>query len=517
VALTVAQLVADPLLRLSFVAGASGGTRVVTWAHTSDLPNPTEWLGPGELLMSNGLNIAAEADAQAAFLERLAAAGLSGLGIGADMHAPPLTDELLARADELAFPLFSIPRELPFVAVSRAVANANSDEEHRRLVSTVQLYEVLGDAVSSGRLGAALLRDLGVRLGCRLVLLDAATGLPALPAAEPPPPGLGERLAAALRERDGAFPGVLRLDHGTTPACALRVSAKWPVALVAIGNGAGLPDLSLLQHAANIAALEVERQKAEQCHAWRLGSQLLEHMLERRLDPASAAQQLRELGIDPEQVVLAAFRAAAGEPEERELHLRLAARGLLHLMLRTDGQLLVALPDGPEAMEGLRAAAGPDTALGVSDPLRRPDRVPDAAREARWAEAAARSLGGGVARYGDATPLFLPRTLGEAESAAERIMGPVIAYDAERGTELVRSLRVFLDENRSWQRSAEILHVHKQTLVYRMRRVEELTGRNLRDMADVVQLWLGLRALDFASNAGAPQVELGDSAVGSPH
>ena len=56
-AITVAELVADPLLKLRFIAGQGGGARLVTWAHTSDLPNPTEWLGPGDLLMSNGLNI----------------------------------------------------------------------------------------------------------------------------------------------------------------------------------------------------------------------------------------------------------------------------------------------------------------------------------------------------------------------------------------------------------------------------------------------------------------------------
>jgi purine catabolism regulator len=297
-------------------------------------------------------------------------------------------------------------------------------------------------------------------------------------------------------------------------ACVIRVPAERPVALVALANGKPVPDLGLLQHAANIAALEVERVNAEQGHEWRLGSELMAHLLERRLDPASAQRQLREHGIDPERIVLVALRPddAIGE---RDLHHELAARGLVHLVLWNAGDTLVAIPDSAEALEGLRGALGAELALGVSDPLCRPDRVPDAAREARWAETAARSLGGGVARYGDATPLFLPRTIGEAETAAERVMGPVIAYDEEHGTDLVRSLRVFLDHNRSWQRSAEVLHVHKQTLVYRMRRVEELTGRSLREMADVVELWLGLRALDFAH--GEPvhhgNVELSDLGV----
>jgi len=289
----------------------------------------------------------------------------------------------------------------------------------------------------------------------------------------------------------------MRIEHEGSTACVIRVAAERPVALVALANGKPMPELGLLQHAANIAALEVERVNAAQGHAWRLGSELMAHLLERRVDPASALRQLREHGIDPERTVLVAVRAdpAIGE---RDLHHELTARGLVHLVLCNAEHTLVAIQDSPDALDGLRAALGPELALGVSDPLRRADRVPDAAREAGWAETAARSLGGGVARYGDATPLFLPRTIGEAEAAAERVMGVAIAYDEEHGTELVRSLRVFLDHNRSWQRSAKVLHVHKQTLVYRMRRVEELTGRSLREMADVVELWLGLRALDLA-------------------
>ena len=45
---------------------------------------------------------------------------------------------------------------------------------------------------------------------------------------------------------------------------------------------------------------------------------------------------------------------------------------------------------------------------------------------------------------------------------------------------------------------------HKQTLVYRMGRVEELTGRNLRDTADVVQLWMALEALQLTGERGEP-------------
>jgi PucR family transcriptional regulator, purine catabolism regulatory protein len=498
VAITVAELVAVPFLKMRFHAGVAGGTRLVTWAHTSDLPHPTEWLAPGDLLMSNGLNVPADGGEQVKFLESLASAGLSGLAIGDDMHSPPLTTAFLMRAEELAFPLLAIPHEVPFVAVSRAVANANSDEEHGRLVRTVQLYDVLRGAVSSGRLGATLLRALGRQLRCRLVVLDTTSGLPVFPGDEPAPAGLVERLAEEVRARRGVFPGVLRVEHEDAVAFAIRVPAERPTALVALHDGHPPPDLALLQHAANIAALEVERVNAEREHERRLGSELMAHLLERRLDPASAQRRLEEHGIDPGRVVLVAFRPPASGAREGDLHHEFAQRGLPHLVLWSVQRSLIAVPDHSDGVEALRSALGAEVALGVSDPIRRPDRVPDAAREARWAQTAAHSLGRPVVRYGEGTPLFLPRTLGEAETAAERVMGPVVAYDEAHATELVRSLAVFLEHNRSWQRSAQVLHVHKQTLVYRMHKVEELTGRSLRETADVVQLWLALRALEFA-------------------
>lgn len=496
-AITVAELVAVPFLKMRFHAGVGGGARLVTWAHTSDLPNPTEWLGPGDLLMSNGLNVPPEAEDQVSFLEELVSAGLSAAAIGDDMHSPPLTATVLGRAEELAFPVLAIPHDVPFVAVSRAVANANSDEEHKRLVRTVQLYEVFRSAVSSGRLGATLLRELGSQLDCRLLVLDMTSALPVLPGDEPAPVGLADRLVEEVRARRGVFPGILRVEHHDAVAFAIHVPAERPTALVALHDGRPPPDLALLQHVANIAALEVERVNAGRDHARRLGRELMAHLLERRLDPASALRQLKEHGIAPACLVLVAFRPPAAA-DERDLHHEFAQRGLAHLVLWSAPRSLIAVPDRSEAFEALRNALGTEVALGVSDPLRRPDRAPDAAREARWAQTAAHNLGRPLVRYGEGTPLFLPRTLGEAETAAERVLGPVTAYDELHATELVRSLTVFLEHNRSWQRSAELLHVHKQTLVYRMRRVEELTGRNLRDTADVVQLRLALRALEFA-------------------
>jgi purine catabolism regulator len=93
----------------------------------------------------------------------------------------------------------------------------------------------------------------------------------------------------------------------------------------------------------------------------------------------------------------------------------------------------------------------------------------------------------------------MPRTIGEAAAVVDRILGPLLTYDREHNAELVRSLDQFLRANRSWQRAAEALFIHKQTLVYRIKRVEELTGRQLDDTGDVAQLWLALQAHDLTA------------------
>ncbi|GAA4961820.1 hypothetical protein GCM10023205_26710 [Yinghuangia aomiensis] len=82
------------------------------------------------------------------------------------------------------------------------------------------------------------------------------------------------------------------------------------------------------------------------------------------------------------------------------------------------------------------------------------------------------------------------------------MIGPVIAYDREHGTELVRTLSVYLRQRRSWQRTSDALKVHKQTVVYRMQRVEQLTGLTLAETAHLAELWTAVQAYDILREIG---------------
>jgi purine catabolism regulator len=79
----------------------------------------------------------------------------------------------------------------------------------------------------------------------------------------------------------------------------------------------------------------------------------------------------------------------------------------------------------------------------------------------------------------------------------ESVLGPIEDGDAEYGGELLRSLEAFIEHNGQWERAAREVYCHRHTLRYRMRKVEELTGRDLSRAHDRIEFWLALRAREL--------------------
>jgi purine catabolism regulator len=354
--ITVGELVKLPHLKMRLVAGEGGLDREISWVHTSDLPEPWNWLGHGELLLTNGTGLSAEAPDQARFVERLAGAGASGLGIGLGMSGPPLSPALYQRAGELRLPVVTVPYSMPFTAVVRAVAEANAREEGRRA--------------------------------------------------------------------------------------------------------------------------------------------LLSQLLDRRIDPGAAEPQIAEAGLDLAVSVLGAARdgpavSAAG------LHRALARAKVPHLLLARDGMVLVVVPEEAVAGGCFPPPRDGGPAIGTSGRIGGAGRLPEAAAEARWALGAAEAEGRDLVRYGDETALLLPRSAAEAQALVSRILGPLIAHDAGHATDYLNTLRVVLEHDRSWQLAAQALHIHKQTLGYRIRKIEQLTGRGITRTEHLAEWWFALRAQDL--------------------
>jgi purine catabolism regulator len=152
-----------------------------------------------------------------------------------------------------------------------------------------------------------------------------------------------------------------------------------------------------------------------------------------------------------------------------------------------------------EAVAEAARARGLAARFGVGIPetaARDPRRV---YQEARFALDAAPAAGvdGQVACIEDlgSHRLLLALQQDAALDAFSRgLLAPLRAYDRRQHGDLVASLRTFLERNGNWESAARALGVHRHTLRYRIRRVEELTGRDLDAAGDRVEFWLALQA-----------------------
>lgn len=78
------------------------------------------------------------------------------------------------------------------------------------------------------------------------------------------------------------------------------------------------------------------------------------------------------------------------------------------------------------------------------------------------------------------------------------VLGPAIAYDRQRDTELLHTARIFIDNDLDRRAAAEILHVHSNTVAQRIRRLEELTALRLSRPSDLLRLTAALRVARIA-------------------
>jgi purine catabolism regulator len=69
-----------------------------------------------------------------------------------------------------------------------------------------------------------------------------------------------------------------------------------------------------------------------------------------------------------------------------------------------------------------------------------------------------------------------------------------VPQDGGRASDLVTSVRVWLEHDRQTERAAAALHIHPNTLLYRVRRFEQISGRPLTSTESLAEVWLALRA-----------------------
>jgi PucR family transcriptional regulator, purine catabolism regulatory protein len=377
VELTVASLIEE--LGLELVSGAESAQAHVRWVHCTELADPTPWLKGGELLLSTGIQLAGP-KSQRELVDRLADHDIAGLGFGTGFAYKRLPAALVKQARKREFPLFEVPYELPFIAITERAFERLLDERYELLQRTM-----VGDVLAEVLTGHLYPEDLQARLRPFGISEQVA-----VLAFKPPDPGAAAGVVEQILQRE-RVPSLVAIRAGLV--CAV-------------------------------------------------------------IDPGAAAS-----GSAPLELA-------------RTIRAELARRfGDVH-----------ASASRPTATHSLRMAF----------------------HEARCALEAVRLRNGSgpeVATYEDLGAFQLLLSLQDDDalnSYCRSVLGPIEQGEGDYGDELVRSLDVFIEHNGHWEKAANALFCHRHTLRYRIRRIEQLTGRDFSNARDRIEFWLALRGRELA-------------------
>ena len=538
--LTVRDLLQDLEVRL--LAGERSLHLPVRWVHISELLDPTPWLSGGELLLTTGMQLDTPGQ-QREFAGRLADHHLAGLGFGTGFKHAAVPPPLLEVAGEREFPVFEVPYEVPFIAVTEAAFTQLVNEQYAVLRRALAAQERLERIVLSERGLDALVGALSTLIGAAVLVFDSRGELMQQHEfrravdAEVLETLRGEvRERARRREARAFMPSLVDGDHGLALPVASdgvprpgsgpgpgRAPEAW---LVAIKDAGPLSDFDrlTLHQAVTIVALELLRARVAGETERRLAGDVLDAIVSGELTGPEVARRLGPFGLSDRVAAIVLRRSA--ESRAGSGAGAASVEGVLWSALREEptpslvasvGQLACALVPGANDEELLALA---ERVLAAADGERRGEvqvgigravGVIDARRSFHEARCALEALALGatssdgnasaserprVATYKDLGSFQLLLSLQDDEALrlfCDSILGPIEDSEGAYGGELIRSLEAFIEENGQWERAARRLYCHRHTLRYRIRRVEELTGRNLSSARDRIEFWLALR------------------------
>jgi purine catabolism regulator len=504
----------------------------VRWVHISELEDPTPWLSGGELLLTTGLGLSTD-DRQRAFVEAVADHGLAGLGFGVGFAHACVPAAMLEAARERSFPILEIPYELPFIAVTEKAFTRLVNEQYAVLQRSIAAQERLQRIVLSERGLDAIVAAIAALIGGTTLVFDGRGELqsshtfrrPLEPSAVAQ---IGQELGDRARrgERRAFVPSDPELGARSLalPILASDTAERGGVPqawLVAAKDAGGLSELDrlVLHQAVTVVALELLRHRVADTTERRLAGDVLQALVAGEVEGAELQRRLEPFGLGGEVTALVLQSTAPGAASstacEHAVAGALRDEAVGGLVARAGGLICALMPARPddELLElaerilsrvSARSASPPDAGVGRAVPA---GRARESFHEARCAMEA-RLLGGtgaeaghAVATYRDLGSFQLLLSLQDSDALrlyCDSLLAPIEQGEGHYGGELMRSLEAFIECNGQWEAAARRLFCHRHTLRYRIRKIEELTGRDLGSARDRIEFWLALRGREIA-------------------
>ena len=487
--LTIAQVVALPGLGLVLRTESGDPARQVRWVATSELTDPGPWLDGDELLLTTGMRLSDDPMMCETYVAALVAGGVSALGFGVGLSFPGIPDALIAAAERATLPVIEVPTPTPFVAVSKAVSRALAAEEYEEAERSFAAQRALIRAALKEQGDAKVVALLARHAGGFAMLVDAA-GL--IVCATP---------VSAARRINEFTPEIERLRPRGVLASSAIATAEEHVAIVPLGLRGSARGFLIVGSTQALRASDIA--------VMNLATSLLSWGMIRELD---RAQAWNRLAIDVIR------RDGSGAIPMTDLGLGGLARDRARIVVMVptgDGAELASMTN---ALPGAIAAILDDQQVLVLLPAsvamgREAGRIFDAARSAavsgpvdlgdpqvveatieRACRAAAR--GAGVTRLDDPAQTGLASLIDPVSGRAWAQVALAGVLASAEATELLATLRAWLDNHGQIDATGATLGVHRHTVRHRLRRAESLLGVSLDAASVRAELWFALENVD---------------------
>jgi PucR family transcriptional regulator, purine catabolism regulatory protein len=519
--------------RPEVVAGSARVDRAVRWAHVSELTDIGGLLTGGELLLTTGINWPDDEIGLGAYVAALDAAGVAGLVVELGRrYADALPAPVIAAADSHGIPLVVLHRETRFVAITEAVHSLVADRQLAQLRAAHEVHETFTELSVEGADASEVVRQVARLAKAPVVLENVSHQVLAYDLAGQD----AEVVLDGWEARSRAVEARGRTSYVEPPGWLVTtVGARGTVwgRLVLVIDGPEPRDPMLLERAASTLALnrlvERDRESVErQTHR-----SLLAALLEHGAPVAETALRSKAVGVPLEGRQLVAVVVRPREPatailehEQVQRELAESAAGVvrsirvLALVGAVDDSsvgILVSAADSARAdsaVEALAAAwdevpGGQVIAVGsVVDDLR--DVRRSFLEAAQVADAATHQPERPFYRLPDVRLrglVHLLRDDARLQTYVERELGPLLSFDAARGTDLVGALRAYVTHGGNKSAAADAAGLSRPAFYERLHRIERVLavslGTDAEGVESTVSLHVALLALDAIRAQGA--------------
>ncbi|MBV9857211.1 MAG: helix-turn-helix domain-containing protein [Streptosporangiaceae bacterium] len=425
------------------------------------------------------------------------------------------------------------------VAASREEVPGDADRENAVLRELVTVYRHLSGLAMQDADLAGVVRLIADRTGATVAVVSQLMDV--LTAAAP---GLPEEKAAALVRDQVVHPRlgqVLRTSRLSQRALRLPNVGGVPAIIVApILVGDEVPsylitldpaeesfgeDMSLLvtEHAATICGVILGRERVVAAAARRVRDDLVEGLLlGRGREAGDAARWAAHLGYDPvlvHNVVAIAFDLPPARAADADALRQRIRESIEHFVTTRAPEAIVSAREAEVVVVGVASSPDPRrlgaaclarlaelfpsarVVIGIGGPCQDPGEIARSYDQARRTTETLRRLGRGgtVAAFEDLgihRLLLQVPDLGELRSFAAEVLGTLSVHEHEHKSEYLATLACYFRENNSPQRASRLLHVHPNTVAYRIKRIEEITGLRLDNYRDRLIAQVALEILD---------------------